>query len=179
MREEMDCGWWGEALVMEIGGWDAPLGGLVASGSSSEELSSDAPRINLRRFLASGPDLNIGTLVLGGFWVVDGSGVCSEFALDEACWTSVCTVVTCVPAEEMLALGRLSSLCGEVVATVDRDCSPKQEESVAGMSSLAAGEPQPDGDSSPFSDIATVFVLILLSRNRIHRIIPKTANVSI
>lgn len=38
----------------------APVGGLETKGSSSEELSSDAPRINLRRSLASGPELNLG-----------------------------------------------------------------------------------------------------------------------
>lgn len=39
----------------------------MTRGSSSEELSSDAPRMNLRRSLASGPELSIGTLVLEGF----------------------------------------------------------------------------------------------------------------
>lgn len=184
MLEELGCGTAedtcrGDDFGVEVGGWDAPLGGLVTRGSSSEELSSDAPRMNLRRSLASGPELSIGTLVLEGFWVIGGGGICSEFTSEEACWTSLSAVFTSRPAEAQLAWGPLSSLCAEVVGTVDRECLPGRRECGAGMSSWAAEGPQPDGDSSPFSGIATVLVLVLHSSNKIHRINPKTANGSI
>lgn len=94
MPEELGCGraedaCWGEDLWLGVGGRDAPLGGLVTRGSSSEELSSDAPRMNLRRSLASGPELSIGAWVFEGFWVVGGKDGFSEFTSEDACRASV------------------------------------------------------------------------------------------
>lgn len=45
-----------------------PVGGfMVKGGSSSDELSSDAPRMNLRQARrTSGPELNLGLVVLLG-----------------------------------------------------------------------------------------------------------------
>ncbi len=177
MPEELDCGaaedaCWGGGLGVEVGGWGAPLGGLVTRGSSSEELSSDAPRMNLRRSLASGPELSIGTLGLDGFWVVVGTDGFPGF-------TSESTALTSRPSEALPAWGPSPSLRAEVVGTVDRVCSPGWGGCAADSSSSAAGGPQPDGDSSPFTGIAPVLVLILHSSNNMHRINPKPANGSI
>ena len=55
--------------------------------SSSEELSSDAPRMNLRGCLFLGSALALGTVTSGGVWQVSGdaagcSGITSEAACD-------------------------------------------------------------------------------------------------
>lgn len=178
MPVELDCGTaeeacWGEDLTVELGGWDVPLGGLATRGSSSDELSSDAPRMNFRRSLASGPELNIGTLDLQGFWVASGTHGTS------VCGGSGSTVWTSGPAEAPSASGLLFSLCVEVAGAVDRECSSGWGECVADGSSSAAGRTPPDRDPSPFTSISTVLVLILHSSKNIHRINPKTANGSI
>lgn len=90
MPEELDCdpveeARWGEDLWLQDGSGDAPLGGLVTTGSSSEELSSDAPRMNFRRSLASGPELSIGALVLEGFCLFGGKYGFFEFASGDTC----------------------------------------------------------------------------------------------
>lgn len=181
MPEVLDCGaaeeagWW-DALSLEVCGWDAPLGGLLTRGSSSEELSSDAPRMNLRRSLASGPELSIGTLVLEGFWVVVGKDGFSELTSEDACGASASAVLT---PEAPLTCRLLSSLRFEVAGAAEEECSPGWGDCVGGTSSSAGGGSQPDGDSSPFTGIATVLVLILHSSNNIHRINPKPASGSI
>lgn len=176
MREELSCGTveeacWGDDLVLFKDGWDAPLGGFVRRGSSSEELSSDAPSMNLRRSLASGPELSIGAIALERFWVVCGSDGFSEFTSEEACGGSEATVLTWRPADSSPPGGLLSSLCAEAAAADDGECWTP--------SSLPVEGPRSDGESSPFTGIAVVLLLILHSSNNIHRINPETANRSI
>lgn len=98
-RAEEAC--WGEVLLVQDGRGDAPLGGLVTTGSSSEELSSDAPRMNFRRSLASGPELSIGALVLEGFWLFGGKYGFLEFASGDACRASVSVLISS-PQEALL-----------------------------------------------------------------------------
>lgn len=164
MLEELGCGRaqdarWGEDFWLEVPGWGVPQGGLETTSSSSEEQSSDAPRMNLRRSLASGPELSIGTWVLVDVWVTDGKDDFSELTSEDVCraWEPD---LTSRPPETMLVWGPLSSLCCEAAETVDTKCLP---------SSSGAGGWQPDGDSSPFPGIATVLLLIF-HRNNIHRI---------
>lgn len=159
----------GEGWEVELGGWGAPLGGLVTRGSSSEELSSDAPRMNLRRSLASGPELSIGTRL------VRGNESDSEFP-SEDCERSERPRLTSRPAVVPSARGLLVTLCVEVVGTVDRECLPGWRVCAA---SSAAGRPQWVDDSSPFTGIAAVLVLILHSSTTIHRINPNATSGSI
>lgn len=164
MLEELGCGRaqdarWGEDLWLEVPDWGVPQGGLETTSSSSEEQSSDAPRMNLRRSLTSGPELSIGAWVLEDVWVTDGKDDFSELTSEDVCRASV-SDLTSRPPETMMVWGLLSSLCSEAAETVDTKCLP---------SSSGAGGWQPDGDSSPFPGITTVLLLIF-HRNNIHRI---------
>lgn len=135
---------WGNELGVKVDGRSALLWGFAARVSSSEELSSEAPRMNLRRSLASDLELSIGTLSLKIFWLLSGKGGSSVFSLDKVCLCSVSAVLT---FGETLLPGDLplNSLCGEVEGTADR-----------GVSIRAAEGLQPDRGSSSLSDI-TVF----------------------
>lgn len=181
MPEELDRGCvgdacWGQGLWLGLGGWAAPLGGLVVRGSSSEELSSDAPRMNLSRSLPSGPELSIGACVFKGFCGAGGKDDFSEFTSGDTCRASVSAVLTSRPPEALLVWGLLLSFCAEVERDEDKACSSGWGDC---KSSLAAGGWPPDGDSSPFTGIAAVLVLILHSSNSVHRINTKTPNMII
>lgn len=134
--------------------------GLVTGVSSSEELSSEAPRMNLRRSLDSDPEPSLGAVGLEGFSIGCGELITGSVVLASAG-------------------GPASSPCAEVVGAADGEGSSGPGVRAAHSSSSAAGGAQPGGDSSPFSGIATVLVLVLHSSNNIHRINPKTANGSI
>lgn len=85
---------WGNELGVKVDGRSALLWGFAARVSSSEELSSEAPRMNLRRSLASDLELSIGTLSLKIFWLLSGKGGSSVFSLDKVCLCSVSAVLT-------------------------------------------------------------------------------------
>lgn len=162
MVEERDCACvqvacWGESVLVR--GWGAPLGGLSAMGSSSEELSSDAPRMNLRRSLISGPEL-----AMCVFEVLAAEG-------------SVSTVLTSRSPDVVPIWGPGPSLCSEVEGTVDGECSPGGGD-CAVDETLAEGE-KPSDVLSSFTGIINDLVLILQNKYNIHRISPNSAKGSI
>lgn len=164
---------------VETRGWAAPFGGFATTVSSSDELSSDAPRINLRRSLVSGPESCIGVAVLRGFWVAHGSGGCSGFTLEEACGGSRSSGLTADPADSPLP-SRLLSLWYNFTAAANRErLSAWGAGFEEDTSPSAAWDPRPGRESSPFTGMASDLLLILHRSMKIQKIIPNTANGSI
>lgn len=166
----------GEDLRVEVDVWDAPLGGLLTKGSSSEELSSDAPRMNLSRSLSSGLELSFGTLVLLGFLLAGGSIGSFESTIEEDGGDPELKVLMANPVETLSVRG-LS--CAEVTGRFATEDKGQTSACEADLLSLAADEPQPDGVSSPFTGIAAVLVVILHSTNKTHMINAKSAKTGI
>ena len=158
-------------------GSDRPLGGfgLTTGDSSSEELSSEAPRMNLRRALPAASELNLGLLALLPAWVladVSGWDVCfrSGCILDEVApgWGSAG-----VDVERAVALWVRTAFSSpaveEAAGTVAVECSASAGERVASslcMSCSATAALQPGWDSSSFSGIS----LALTTRHSNHGI---------
>lgn len=151
---------WGESVLVR--GWGAPLGGLSAMGSSSEELSSDAPRMNLRRSLISGPEL-----AMCVFEVLAAEGTCRA---------SVSTVLASRSPDVVPIWGPGPSLCSEVEGTVDGECSPGGGDCAVDETLAEGGKPS---DLSSFTGIINDLVLILQNKYNIHRISPNSAKGSI
>lgn len=169
MVEERDCACAQEACSsdfwMEVRGWGAPLGGLSSPCSSSEELSSDAPRMNLRRSLASGPGLGFGVCVL------------EDLTAEGTCRASASMVLTSRSRDTVPIWGVGPSFCCEVEGTVDRQRSPGGGDCAVDESSLAEGGPS--DFLSSFTGIINGLVLILQNKYSIHRINPIGAKWSI
>lgn len=174
MVEERDCGCaraqeacWGEVFWLEVRGWGGPLGGLETTGSSSEELSSDAPRMNLSRSLSSGPELSFGGRVL------------EDLTPEGACRASASTVLASKSPDVLLIWGPGPLLCSEVERTVDRECSPGGGDCAVDEPSLGAGGKTSDGVRSSFTGTIIGLLLILQIIYNIHRINPVSAKWSI
>lgn len=131
-------------------------------GSSSEELSSEAPRMNLRRSLISGPEL-----AMCVFEVLAAEGTCRA---------SVSTVLTSRSPDVVPIGGSGPSLCSEVEGTVDEECSPGGGDCAVDETLAEGGKPS---DVSSFTGIINDFVLILQNKYNIHRISPNSAKWSI
>lgn len=159
---------WREDIWLDVLSGGAPLGGLATTGSSSEELSSDAPRMNLRRSLASGPELSFGVHVLVEGLAAEGTRGVSASRVSSLTSPDVHTIRGLGP-----------SLCSEVEGTVDRECSPGGGDCAVYGSSLAEGGQPSDGVLSSFTGIINGLVLILQSEYNIHRINPNSAKWSI
>lgn len=159
---------WREDVWLDVRGWGAPLGGLATTASSSEELSSDAPRMNLRRSLAPGPELSFGGRVRVEGLAAEGTG-----------GVSASRVSSLRSADVLTIWGPGPSLCSEVEGTVDRECWPGGGDWAVDGSSLAEGGRPSDGVLSSFTGIINGLVLILQSEYNIHRINPNSAKWSI